>query len=294
MEQYLRKFDYKDVVESKYKVDTGIGEDIRIFDNYSLDPIYDYDFVSGSNTIIYIKKGHGTVSIDGNEHEVQSPCILVYFNGQKVLTNIQSEVLQWSMDISDRFLNDLNMNALKFNDIKVSLLQNPVIPVNDDLSVSLELYEQALINFAFHPSIEQRLLCAKYLTLALFYGPMYMYLKKKAESATFRSPKITSDFFSILDKSYKIEHNLSFYAGKLSISEKYLYLSLVSATGKSPRYWIEYHLFVEAKRLLSDRELSIQQVADELHFSSSSSFGKFFLRLSGMSPSKYRDEMTKI
>lgn len=295
MEKHLRRYDYKQMIRNAYEIDTGIGDDIRIFNDYSLDPVVNYDFESHSNSAILIKKGHGTLSIDERSFRINAPCLVIYFTEQKIRTNIQSDDnLQWCMELSDKFLEDINMSALKFNDIRSSILQNPVTYIDDQLIPILDIYANALNEFAFKPEIINKLICVKHLTLALFYGPLYEFFKKKTESVTFRAPKISSDFFNLLEKSYMSEHKLSFYAGKLSISEKYLYVTVISATGKSPRYWIEYNLFIEAKRLLSNRELSVQQIADQLHFSSLSSFGKFFTRLSGTSPSKYREEITRI
>jgi len=295
MEQHLRKIDYNRIAEGSYKEDIRIDDDILILDDYILDSVYDYEFVASRNSIILVKEGFGTILVDGQAYEVKPPCVLIYFKGQTIRTNIKSDyVLQWSMELSDRFLMDLSTSALKFNDIRASVLQNPVTYVQSDILSVFDRYADSIVEFALMPQVTYKLLCVKHLTLALFYGPMYEFFKKKEKSASFRTPKLSSDFFDLLDKNYKTEHNLSFYAGQLRISEKYLYVTSMSATGKSPRYWIEYRLFVEAKRLLTDRELSIQQISDELHFSSLSSFGKFFTRMSGVSPRKYRDEITKI
>jgi len=47
-------------------------------------------------------------------------------------------------------------------------------------------------------------------------------------------------------------------------------------------------LISEAKSLLKQKELTIQQIAEMLNFSDTSSFGKFFKRNSGVSPKKFR------
>jgi len=295
MEKHLRKFDYNRIAEGDYKADVRIEDDILILDDYLLDSVYDYSFVASRNTIILVKEGFGSIIVDGQAYEVKPPCVIIYFKHQNIRTDMKSDhVLQWSMEISDRFLTDLSMSALKFNDIRAGVLQNPVTFVNEDTLALFDHYADTMVSFAMMPQMQNKLLCIKHLTLALFYGPMYEFFKKKQESATFRTPKISSDFFDLLEDHFKTEHNISFYAGNLKISEKYLYVTIMSATGKSPRYWIDYKLFVEAKRLLVDRELSIQQISDELHFSSLSAFGKFFTRLSGLSPRKYREDMTKI
>jgi AraC-like DNA-binding protein len=48
----------------------------------------------------------------------------------------------------------------------------------------------------------------------------------------------------------------------------------------------------EARRLLGDTRLTIKEVAARLHFSSEFYFSHFFRRVSGMSPTEYRRELS--
>ena len=65
-------------------------------------------------------------------------------------------------------------------------------------------------------------------------------------------------------------------------------LILKELTGKSANKWIDYALIVEAKMLLKAPQATVQQVADILHFSDQSTFGKFFKKHMGISPMEYR------
>jgi AraC family transcriptional regulator, transcriptional activator of pobA len=59
-------------------------------------------------------------------------------------------------------------------------------------------------------------------------------------------------------------------------------------TGRSTGEWIDAAVVVETQALLHDPDLSVQQVANELSFPDQSSFGKFFKKQVGISPSDYR------
>ena len=59
-------------------------------------------------------------------------------------------------------------------------------------------------------------------------------------------------------------------------------------TSKSANKWIDDALIVEAKILLKAPQATVQQVADMLHFSDQSTFGKFFKKHMGISPMEYR------
>lgn len=48
-------------------------------------------------------------------------------------------------------------------------------------------------------------------------------------------------------------------------------------------------MILEAKALLRSTNLTIQQISYELNFTSQSFFGKYFKRLTGMSPKEYKE-----
>lgn len=58
---------------------------------------------------------------------------------------------------------------------------------------------------------------------------------------------------------------------------------------KSAAEWIDDYVILEAKALLRSTNLTIQQISYELNFPSQSFFGKYFKRLTGMSPKEYKE-----
>jgi len=185
-----------------------------------------------------------------------------------------------------------NKISLKFNDIRSSIIENPVIVLDELAAKGIEIYVNTLKIIATSSRNFEKVTCIKYLTLSLFYGPLFNVFKKKIDSASFRSPKLSTGFFHLLERHFREEHELSYYADKLNISVRYLYANVRSTTGKSPGYWIDYYMMSEAKKLLADMELSIVQVSDTLNFAGLSQFGKFFKKHEGISPSAYRKSLT--
>ena len=57
---------------------------------------------------------------------------------------------------------------------------------------------------------------------------------------------------------------------------------------KTAKTLIDERIIKEAKRMLKESSLSIEQIARELRFSSIESFSRFFKRVAGISPSKSR------
>lgn len=105
-----------------------------------------------------------------------------------------------------------------------------------------------------------------------------------------RSTLLCNRFFALLETQATKEHEVSFYARKLSISTHYLTRICQRYTGKSANQTIADMLVTKASVFLRKPELSIQQVADQLGFSDASTFGKFFRRHTGKTPTEYRNE----
>ena len=108
------------------------------------------------------------------------------------------------------------------------------------------------------------------------------------EPSVSRRSTYVLQFMKLVQENYRREHSLSYYAGQMYISPKYLSQIIKQATGYSAVEWIDHYVVVEAKNMLRFSELSIQQIAYKLNFSSQSSFGKFFKNLTGVSPSTFR------
>jgi len=64
--------------------------------------------------------------------------------------------------------------------------------------------------------------------------------------------------------------------------------TLRETSGKSANDLIYEHVTLEAKALLKSTSMTIQQISDELNFPSQSFFGKYFKRVTGMSPKEYK------
>lgn len=103
-----------------------------------------------------------------------------------------------------------------------------------------------------------------------------------------RKEELFEQFLRLLYEYGKEEHRVTFYADKLFITSQYLSSILKELSGKPANKWIEDTLILEAKLLLKAPQATVQQVADKLHFSDQSTFGKFFKKHVGMSPSEYR------
>jgi AraC family transcriptional regulator, transcriptional activator of pobA len=101
---------------------------------------------------------------------------------------------------------------------------------------------------------------------------------------------LTAQFKQLVKRHFASNREVSYYARRLSITERHLSATLREQTGVTAGRWIQETVVLEARVLLQDRKLTIAQVADALHFPDQSAFGRYFKHIAGMSPLAYRGQ----
>lgn len=108
------------------------------------------------------------------------------------------------------------------------------------------------------------------------------------ETEVSRKQMVLREFLYLVGKYASTQRNVSFYAQKLCISPKYLGQVVTETSGETPHKWICRQVILEAKALLVDPNLTIQQISEALNFTNQSFFGTFFRQHTGISPKAYR------
>ena len=88
--------------------------------------------------------------------------------------------------------------------------------------------------------------------------------------------------------THRGKYDLAFYAERMNISPQYLSRLVFEASGTTASGWINRAVALQAKLLLRSSGLTIEQIADELHFSTTPYFCRFFKREVGITPTEYR------
>ena len=124
----------------------------------------------------------------------------------------------------------------------------------------------------------------------ILYYRMPIVLKEEESRSKYshtRQEEIFQRFIGEVEKHYRKERSVKFYADLLCISPKYLSTVIYKISQQLAGEWIDAYVILEAKTLLKSGRLTIQQISEQLNFSNQSFFGKFFKRCAGMSPKEY-------
>lgn len=129
-----------------------------------------------------------------------------------------------------------------------------------------------------------------HLTCAFFYG-IGTYLYQLSTGRHFSNEEtLMQRFLTEVRVNCRRERKARFYADRLNISLGHLFSVIKRVSGKSPGEWIDDYVTEEARALLKGTNLTVQQISHQLGFPSQSFFGKFFKRVTGLSPKEYREK----
>ena len=97
-------------------------------------------------------------------------------------------------------------------------------------------------------------------------------------------------FETLLEQHFKQQHQVSFYARQILISEKKLHKVTTQILGKPPKQLIDERVILEAKRLLSYSQDSVKTIAYDLGFDEPTNFIKFFKKHTDQTPNNFRQK----
>lgn len=197
--------------------------------------------------------------------------------------------------VAPDFIRSINFDPNVFGTVPLGYSRSlpPVMQITpDEVSLMRRYFELIRLNTTANSgeiyvrSIARNLIAAMLYQVIQFVGTRI----GTEETPRPRSRRSTyvQDFMSLVHRHHTRERSVSFYAGKLFISPKYLSMLVKEQTGRSAAEWIDEFVVLEAKNMLRYSGKNVQQVAYDLNFPNQSSFGKYFKHLTGMSPTTYQ------
>ncbi|WP_266205876.1 AraC family transcriptional regulator [Pontibacter kalidii] len=249
-----------------------------------------------SSMFILVLSGSGRLQINFKEYELeQDNMLLLSFGHFFMFTHVSTDFRCKCLYIGKEFSDEMYSTDMLYKRVKYGVRMHsiPVLDLNPEKAGLLNkrmLFTEEMLAEPTHNYYKEMVLNA----LLIFLLDLSNIIEN--ERSISQRPNLSRDefiiqsFIELLADHYKTEHHVSFYANQLHITPHYLTLVVKRITGQTVANFIFQMLYSEARLLLQQPRLSIQQIADMLHFSDQSAFGKFFRRKSGLSPRQFRKE----
>lgn len=236
-------------------------------------------------------EGSAEIEINLNHYKIDpnTACVILPDHLIRVISMSEDISLRF-FAISESFMNSIQLNLRADFSIYLFLRDNPVVNMADDEQVVMLQYYDMILSKKYIESKKARELVVNNIFLAMLYEMTTLIQAKYLPTNIRKSHKeeTFTTFKMLIFEHFREERGLNFYAEKLCITPKYLSTLCKSLTGKTAAEWIEDVVILEAKALLKTPGMNIQMASDRLNFPDQSFFGKYFKRLTGITPGEYK------
>ena len=236
-------------------------------------------------------KGQVEYSLDTQSHTVRPGELLVIserhvvnnyasspdFEGLAMILSVDffREVINDVADLSAVFLLARSKPVMALSEHEMKIFTNYFYTIKDRIESVNNHFRKALV---------------RTLLLALLYdmsNVVYQF-QQTTDQRLKRGDIIFTRFIKMVEEYCGRERRVSWYAGQLGITPKYLSETVKEVSRRTPNEWIDNYVIVELRVLLKNTTKSIKQITEEMHFPNQSFLGKYFKEHVGVSPSEYR------
>jgi AraC-like DNA-binding protein len=269
-----------------------VGPDFFITDEKQLLSLSEFPYRSDGYIIGICTRGTAQVEVNLQVYQARADAMLLAtpFHVLRIYDSSDDFLCRFIV-FSKAFLTENNVNSHfleSFSYFKSASI--PVIyPEQEDVKVLQNIYSliKETLEREEHPyrvEMSRNTLNMLLYEVAFIYEKQHLIIKGKQT----RKQELNMLFQELVFHHYKEHRNVQYYADALFVSPKHLTETIKEVTGRTAGEWIDDAVILEAKVLLRNHDISIARVAENIHFPDQSSFGKYFKKHTGMSPSDYR------
>ncbi len=235
-------------------------------------------------------KGEVMYQLDTQRQIIKAGDILIV-SDRHVVDSYQrsSDMEGLCMMVSVNFYREIIQNVSDVSSLFLFSRQHPVMRLEQKEIETFKAYFQTIKQKISDEGNHFRKDLIKTLLLAMFYDlSNIIYRVKQDDKPQTRAEIIFTKFIKLVEKHFRQERRVGWYAQQLCITAKYLSETVKSASQRTPNEWIDNYIILELRVQLKNSTKTIKEIAEELNFPNQSFLGKFFKEHVGMSPSEYR------
>lgn len=272
-----------------FGVVSGITSQVRVtrLEN-RLNPAVPFPHKHNFFHLVFITKGKGWHEIDFKRHSVKSGAMFFM---------VPAQVHSWSMSKDTSGIVVEFENLSMFSGDESFVLAEALRPSVDYLVLSgkykeevHEVYQTMLEEYEGEDKDFEILLRLNLAKLIILFS---RFIKNRPMKVS-RISKFREEFSELIEKNYKVHHNVEFYAKAMGVATKSLTAKVNRNLGKNVREIIQDRCILESKRLLAYSDLSVSEIALELGFEDPNYFTRFFKLKTKTNPGKFRQKVRHI
>jgi AraC-type DNA-binding domain-containing proteins len=268
-----------------------IDNDIILFEDITKVPLPASASRMKSLFLALCTGGSAQYTVDTKEHKVSAGDVIIISEEQVVADyqlspDCEGLALIMSYDFFQNIVSGIHELAALF----LFARTHPVFHLNNAQTKALENDVQRIkrkiedTGHRFRRELVMTMLKALIIDMS---NVIYRFQQVGDDSKT-RAEVIFHKFIQSVEKNYRTERRVGWYAQQLCITSKYLSETVRSVSRRTPSEWIDSYVTRELLVMLRNTTMSIKQIAEELNFANQSFLGKYFKEHVGVSPSRFR------
>ena len=290
MERKVTPLSWQKDITNKLKSES-IGNDIILLDNFADIPAFHTPIKFDMLFLVVCTKGTVSGTVDLQPCKMQSAPFVIIVHPNQILhyEYISEDFAGYCLVLSNRFAPELLPIIDKQLSIAAAIKKKSYIQLDRESLHFVKKYFFIMKKLMAMTDNPYRLEMIKHLTMVFFYMAYPFFQAHIETTHQTRQELLVEQFTNLVRENYRHKRETVFYAAKLNLTSKYLSQIIKTSTGKTASEWINDFVILDAKALLKSTNMTIQQICYELNFPSQSFFGKYFKRITGLSPKMYRE-----
>lgn len=286
MKESIKKYQFKEGMKLEFEI-LDLGQILQLKEDMMKVP-HRAQFYH----VLWIEKGHGTHYVDFKPVPIEDNSIIfIPFNSVNVYDfdgSYEGKVILFTESFFCKNNDDHQFlhSSILFSDL-YDTTKMRFQSKGSDLKISINSMEAE-----YKKSLDS----AQY---QLLHNMLHIFLLQaereiKQQGFNELKPSVQLDqllaFKSLLEKQYREEKSVKYYASELHLSEKQLNKATTSILDKTPKQIIDERVLLESKRLLAHSSQSVKEIAYDLGYDEPTNFIKYFKKHVLHTPSEFRDQ----
>lgn len=238
--------------------------------------------------VVFVRSGRGVITLDGLTKHFNSPCAIVIpvhcIHGY----NYQTDSDGWVITVAEHYLQQINKRLPEFT----ALWSMPaVIPLRRNADESAGVLDSIV---RLEQELERKAL-GHVIAAEGYLTSIFLQLLRCADldqtqdvSVSANQSKLVTRFRELIEKHYREPWKVKDYCSVLNVSVARLRTACDSVCEETPIKLIHARRLIEAKRNLVFSDMSVEEIAYWLGFSSPAYFARFFKNETGEPPARFR------
>ena len=246
-------------------------------------------FVINDHRLGIITRGEGEVNFLLVDHHLTEGT-LIYIGPGTIITPI-------------RFSNDLELQGIGlFADFPMPFADGQFpsafngqvrdfqLPVaKEDLQTARNILD-TLWHLVHQPDYHRQTASSLVAALMHHYDRLFHQQADNLAATRSREQTIFDRFILLVNQHCREQHQISYYAERLCLTERYLGTIVRQTSGTTAKEWIDRALIARIKVELRHTDKSVARISEEMNFPNPSFFSKYFKRLTQQTPAQYRSK----